>query len=502
MLGDARGCQRMNGSSPDCNRSTLSVLTEDRVERIHSGALQVLARTGIAIHDDAVLALLDGAGCQIADGSEDHRRVYFPAPVIREALATAPPLVNLYSRSGEQAMALGAGPLHARTSSGATGILDLDNGRRREPNSQDAADAVRLADALPHVHGVSTMAAQPADVPVASVDVHTVKIALANTTKPLGYVCLNPSLVEPVLEMAAAVVGGEKALQERPIITALAESTSPLQLVSSQLAVLYAFASRGLPLTLHAHPMAGLTAPVTLAGELVITHAEILALVTIAQLIRPGTPVVYGMSSSVPDMRSGANLSGAAEIGLLGAAVARLARRCGLPCVMSSGTDAHRPGAQAVLERLMTLLSPALAGVDLINLSTLETKMTFSLEQLVVDETILSIIERTLRGMTVNDETLALDLIHQVGPGSAFVATDHTVDHLRDELLIPDLIGRETRGAWEAAGAPDMVTRAREKARRILAEHHAPPLPARVAERLDEIEKEAEARSRRGDAFT
>jgi len=492
----------MNASGPDCNRTTLSVLTEDRVDRIHNGALQVLARTGIAIHDDAVLALLGGAGCSVGHGGENHRRVCMPAQVIRDALATAPPLVNLYHRSGERAMALGAGPLHARTSSGATGILDLDNGRRREPNSQDAADAARLADALPHVHGVSTMAVQPADVPVASVDVHTVKITLANTTKPLGYVCLNPSLIEPVLEMAAAVVGGEQALQERPIITALAESTSPLQLVSSQLAVLHAFASRGLPLMLHAHPMAGLTAPVTLAGELVITHAEILALVTIAQLIRPGTPVVYGMSSSVPDMRSGANLSGAAEIGLLGAAVARLARRCGLPCVMSSGADAHRPGAQAVLERLMTLLPPALAGVDLINLSTLETKMTFSLEQLVVDETILSIIERTLRGVTVSDETLALDLIHQVGPAGAFVATDHTVDRMRDELLIPDLIGRETREAWKAAGAPDMVTRAREKARRILDEHHAPPLPARVVERLDEIEKEAEARSKRGDAFT
>ncbi len=185
----------------------LSVLTEDRVERIHEGALQVLARTGIAIHDDAVLALLGGAGCGVGHGGENHRRAYIPAQVIRDALATAPPLVNLYSRSGEQAMALGAGALHARTSSGATGILDLDNGRRREPNSQDAADAVRLADALPHVHGVSTMAAQPADVPVASVDVHTVKIALANTTKPLGYVCLNESLIEPVLDMLAVAVG-------------------------------------------------------------------------------------------------------------------------------------------------------------------------------------------------------------------------------------------------------------------------------------------------------
>ncbi len=233
-------------------------------------------------------------------------------------------------------MSLGPGRLHARTSSGATGFVDLYSGQLRAPTSRDAAAAARLADALPHVHGVSTMAAQPADVPVTSVDVHTLRIALANTTKPLGYVCLNESLIEPVLDMLAVAVGGEQALREKPIITALAESTSPLRLVSSQLSVLQAFARRGLPLTLHAHPMAGFTAPVTLSGELVITHAEVLALVTIAQLIRPGTPVVYGMSSSVPDMRGGTNLSGAVEIGLLGAAVARLARHCGLPCVMSS----------------------------------------------------------------------------------------------------------------------------------------------------------------------
>ena len=465
----------------------LCVVTESEVERIHDGALRILAQTGIVIHDDDVLTLLDEAGCQV---NREGRRAHIPAQVIEEAVAKAPPVVTLYNRLGERAMALGAGPLHARTSSGATGILDLDSGQRREPTCQDLADATRLADALPHVHGVSTMAVQPADVPVTTVDVHAVRVALANTVKPVGYVCLNEQLIESVLAMMAVVVGGEEALRQRPIITALAESTSPLQLVSSQLAVLQAFASRGLPLTLHAHPIAGFTAPVTLPGELVITHAEILTLATIAQLIQPGTPVVYGMSSSVPDMRSGANLAGAVEIGLLGAAAAQLARRSGLPCVMSSGTDAHWPGAQAMMERLMTLLPPALAGVDLTNLSTLDTKMTFSLEQLVIDETILSVIERYLGGITVDDEALALDLIHEIGPGGAFLATDHTRRHFQDELLIPDLIGRESRGIWEAAGAPDVRTRAREKVRRILAEHRPPPLTDAVAAQLDAIVKE------------
>ena len=484
----------MSVSSPGLNRACLYTLTENEVERIHNGALQTLARTGITIHDEAVLTLLEKAGCPV-DYENGGRHVCVPAQVIENAVATAPSVVTLYNRLGEQVMALGAGPFYTRTSSGATGILDLDSGRRREPNCQDAANAVRLADALPHVHGVSTMAVQPADVPITAVDVHTVRLALANTVKPLGYVCLNERLIEPVLAMAAVVAGGEDALRERPIITALAESTSPLQLVSSQLAVLQAFASRGLPLMLHAHPIAGFTAPVTLAGELVMTHAEVLTLATIAQLIRPGTPVVYGMSSSVPDMRRGTNLSGAVEIGLLGAAVAQLSRRCGLPSVMSSGTDAHAPGAQAMLERLMTLLLPVLAGIDLINLTTLDTKMSFSLEQLVIDETILNVIERYLRGITVDDETLALDLIHEIGPGGAFMTTDHTLRHFRDELLIPDLIGREPRESWEAAGAPDMRTRAREKARRILAEHHPPALADGVAAQLDEIAKEAEARA-------
>jgi trimethylamine--corrinoid protein Co-methyltransferase len=264
--------------------------------------------------------------------------------------------------------------------------------------------------------------------------------------------------------------------------------------VSSQTSVLQAFARRGLPLTLHAHPMAGFTAPVTLGGELVVTHAEILALATIAQLVRPGTPVVYGMSSSVPDMRSGTNLSGAVEIGLLGAAVAKLARRCGLPCLMSTGTDAHMPGTQSVMERIMTLLIPALAGIDLVNLTTLDTKMTFSLEQLVLDEALLGVVERCLRGIAVDETTLALDLIHEVGPGGGFVTTDHTLRRFRQELLVPDLIDRRNREAWQAAGAPGMAAGARERARQILAEHQPVPLADGVMAQIDEIIQEAEAR--------
>jgi len=471
---------------------SLSVLNDEEVERIHSGAIQVLSQTGVLIQDEAILRRMDGAGCTCYP---ETGRCRIAKRVIEEALKTAPKVVRLYDRFGAEAMALGSGGFHARTSSGATHILDSDTGSLREPTLQDASDVARLADALPYVHGVSTMAVQPAETPLSTVDVHVARAALMSTTKPLGHVCLNEGLIEPVLEMAAVVVGGRESLRRRPILTALAESTSPLRFVKTQLAVARAFASWGVPLTIHAHPMAGLTSPVTLAGELVVTHAEVLAWVTITQVLASGTPVVYGMSSSVPNMRNMLNLSGPVEIGLLGAAVARLSRHIGLPCLMSTGSDAHAPGAQSVMERLMTLLLPAWAGMDLVNLTTLETKMSFSPTQLVLDNALLEITARMFQGITVNDETLALDLIQQMGSVGGFFATPHTVRHFRKEIMVPALVGREARDAWEATGAPDMADRAREEAMRLLSEHHPPALPENVVEQLDEIVCEAETRS-------
>jgi trimethylamine--corrinoid protein Co-methyltransferase len=462
----------------------ISPLVPGEIEMIHEGALRLLGEAGLLVHDAGVLALCERIGCPV-DRAE--RRVYLPGELVTKAIDSAPLQVTLYTREGEKAMVLGSGSFYARTSSGAIRFLDLDTGKAREPTSRDAADAVRLADALPRIHGVSTMAVQPADVPVTTVDIHAFRLALTHTAKPLGYVCLNEPLIEPVLAMAALVAGGEDALQARPFVTALAESTSPLRLVGSQLAVLQAFASRGLPLTLHAHPVAGFTAPVTLAGELVVTHAEVLALVTIAQMVRPGAPVIYGMSSSVPDMRNGRNLSGAVEIGLLGAAVAGLAKACGLPCLVSTGTDAHAPGNQSVMERLMTLLPPALAGVDLVNLTTLETKMVFSLEQLVIDDMLLQLVGRMLCGIEVEPERLALDLLIEMGPGGGLVESAHTRRFLREELLVPGLISHEARDEWEAAGGPDVVDKARDKARQILEEHRPEPIPEAVSAGLDDI---------------
>jgi len=467
----------------------LRTLTEDEAERIHQGSMWVLEEVGIVVEHGEIRSLLEQAGCQVDPASGLTK---LPTRLVDEAVARTPSEVLLCGRDDAHDMQIGDGRFYARIPGGAPGILDLEIRTWRPPLKRDVADIARVADALAHINGVSMFPVVPTDVPIEVVDVHAAEAAFRHTSKHLFYVCHNTALIGEVINMAVAVAGGDEALRRRPLLSALAEATAPLRLVEDQLRVLMAFAKRGLPLMLHSHPIAGLTSPVTLAGELVLTNAEILSLVVIAQLIRCGTPVVYGMSSSVPNMRSTINLAGAVEIGLLGAAVAQIAKRYGLPCAMTSGMDAKVPDAQAAMDRLLTMLPPVLAGIDLVNLSTTDTKLTFCLEQLVIDNEILAAVKRYLQGIQVDDETLALDLMAQVGPGGSFIATEHTVRHHRRELLLSRLLSREPRAVWEKNGAKDLWERASETVRRILEEHQPLPLSEEANQQIATMVAEVE----------
>ncbi len=440
--------------------SLLLPLSAKEVEQIHAASLQVLETTGLVVRDREILGLLQKSGCHV-ESERDLARI--PADLVLEALRQSPRVVTLCGRDSRHDLSLGDGRAYARTPGGATQLLDPETGTIRDATKDDVADCVRLADALPNIHGISMCQVVPLDVPRHQMDIHSAEASLANTRKHLFYVCHNEESIDAVIEMAAALMGGFEALKARPIISPLCESTSPLTLARDQANVLKRFAARGLPLRLHAHPMAGLTSPVTLAGELVVTNAEVLGMLVIAQCVAPGAPVVYGMSSSVPDMSTAKNLAGAVEIGLLGAAVGQLARRYGLPSSVSSGIDATAPGAQAMLERLMTALPPSLAGVDLINLCTTGGKMVFSPEQLVIDDETMRWIGRYLQGIRVSEDALAVDLIAAIGPGGFYADQEHTATHFRQELLHAGLI----RGHLPEEPV-ELRERARQKVREIL----------------------------------
>jgi len=464
--------------------SRIQALTKEEIEVIHESSLRLLQKTGVLIHDDELLKLLDTAGCGVDSATQIAQ---LPGDLIEDALARAPDRVRLCGRDKRYEIELGAGTLYARTPGGPPHILDLETQRQRESTIEDVGQCTRVADALPNIHGVSMFQCVPRDVPTELIDIYAAEASFNNTQKPLFYVCHNESLIELVLEMAATVVGGEEMLRKRPLVTGFCEVTSPLRLDPSPIKVLKTFASRGLPLIVHSHPIAGFSSPVTLAGEVTLMNAETLAAVTIAQLIRPGAPIIYGTSASVPEMRTVLNLAGAVEGGLLGCALAQMAQRYHLPSSMTSGIDAKTPDAQASMERILTALPPILAGIDLINLSTIDTKLTFSLEQLVIDNELLHAIARLLRGIVVDEEHVAVELIEKVGHRTGFLTERHTIQHFREELLDLNLVSRESWGTWESAGSKTLHQKAREEAIRILREHRPQPLSEETQQHLTKL---------------
>jgi len=463
--------------------SKLRPLTGQELGRIHLASLEILERKGIVIRDEEIVQLLGKAGCGI-DHAKNIARI--PRDLTEDAVDKAPGLVTLCGRNEEHDMHLGSGRVYARIPGGATRILDPETREARKATIDDVAACARVADALPNIHGLSMFQVTPLDVPIEYVDIHAAGASFCNTEKHLFYVCHNDSCIDDVIDMAALVAGGEEALKQRPVISALCEATAPLRLVESQMKVLKGFASKGLPLMLHSHPIAGFTSPVTLAGELLITNAEVLSLVVISQLINTHTPVVYGMSSSIPDMSTGLNLAGGVEIGLLGSAVAQLAQHYNIPCAMSSGIDSKAPDAQAVMERIMTVLPPILAGIDLVNLSTTETKLTFCLEQLVIDDELMSWIARYLQGIRVDTERLALDLIEEVEPGGNFMDKEHTAKYFKEELMTEGLV---RGGIRERVEPKDMQQRARDEVRKILQEHSPKHLKDEIYHKINKIMK-------------
>jgi len=466
--------------------SSLQILAEEEIERIHRSSLELLEKTGMLIYDEDILKLLEKAGCKVDFSTKIARA---PCELIEDGLKETLSCLRLCGRDEENDMELGDGTLYTRTTGGPPYIIDLNTQKQRKATREDVAQCVRVADALPNIYGVSMVQVVPMDVPARLIDLYAAEVSFNNTEKHLFYVCHNEELIEPVLEMAALVAGGEEELKRRPLLSAFCEVTSPLQLEHRQTKVLTNYAKRKLPFYIHSHPIAGFTSPVTLAGEVALMNAETLMVVLIAQLINSGTPIIYGTSASVPNMRRGSNLAGTVEVGLFGCALAQMARRYHLPCDMTSGIDSKVADAQASMERILTALPPILAGIDLIDLSTTDTKLTFSFEQLVIDNELMGWIARLLRGIKVDEEHLALELIKKVSHKGSFLEEGHTVKHFREELLDSDLISRDSWDDWEREGCKTLRERAQEQVKRILKEHKSAPLSEDVQQSMAEIIK-------------
>ncbi|MBC7219412.1 MAG: trimethylamine methyltransferase family protein [Hadesarchaea archaeon] len=477
----------------------LEILSQDEVYKIHQKTMEVLENVGVKVLEPNAFKILKDGGAEIDPKTN---RVYLPEHMVKEALKKAPGEFTLHARNPKYDVKIEKKRVYFGPMIGRIYILDLETGKRRLTNLKDVENLCKVVDAMETyrlIHGGAVMP-NIDGVPGRVTHVLGYIASVKNTSKVVKATARGTQRAKDCLKMAAILAGGEEELRKKPMIYTTVNPISPLQHATDMTEGLLEYAKMGQPVDFGVEIQAGATGPVTLAGVLVQQGAEILSGVTIAQLVNPGTPVFYGTCSTIMDMKRGHIALGAIEAGILNVASAQMARYYNLPCRGTAGdTESKLIDVQNGYERALNLLLASLAGVNYIFYpGTLESARTISLEQLVIDDEICGMIYRVLKGIKVDEETLAYDVIAKVGPGGHYLDQMHTLKYLMEEQYFPKISDRETRENWEKAGSKDLWQVAREKVREILKKHEPDPLDKEVEKQLIEYAKEVEKRESKG----
>jgi trimethylamine--corrinoid protein Co-methyltransferase len=463
-----------------------AVLSEDELRKLHLGALELLRRTGVRFHHREAVEMLAAAGAFVSDGN----RVRFPSRLIDQALASVPERVVMCDRDGEPAMCLEEQNVYFGTGSDCLNILDPETGGHRKFTQADLIAGYRLCDALPNLDFVMSIGI-PDDVdPDVTYDVQ-MALMLEHTIKPIVFVTDDLASCRRAIDMAAAVAGGYEALREQQHILLYSEPSSPLQHSTTAVDKLLLMAEYELPVVHSPGPLMGGTAPITMAGGLVMSLAEILSGLVVHQMRNPGAPFVFGAGLHHMDMKSTQICYGGPEFQLTKAAVAQLGRWYGMPTWGYAGcSDAKVMDEQAALEAMLSVLMAKLSGANLIHdVGYMESGLTASFEMIVLTDELIALTDNLVKGIEVSDETLMLDELHNVGPGGHFLNTDATMDRFRD-FWYPDLLSREIRETWLESGGRTLGERLKEKAGRIVDEHRCEPLAPETKQQVQGILEE------------
>ena len=470
------------------------VFSEDALDAIHSASLEVLEKTGIKIvHGERILKMLKDNGCTV---DFEKGLVRFPSYVVEEAVKKTPKTFVMHGRNPKYDCKLDGRHIYFTTSTETTNTVDLKTREWRPSTMDDLEKLTRVTDAL-ESYAAGGHLTTSLDKPPHVRCLYDYAAALNNTEKPCEWSVYPPELASRLtdyqLEIATAVAGSEKKLKERPLGQGGFCTESPLKFEGRYVEIALKLAKLGFPCWVSSMPLGGATAPVTLAGNLVMTNAEILSGVCTVQLASPGTStsVLYLMGNL--DMKTGL-LGQGPEESLLYAGAVEVAKYYGFRVnVIGFNSSSKISGAQTSYQKAMSTLLPVLAGADVVyGAGELGGGMAASFEELVIDDEICRAVLKAVQGIEVNDETLAVDVIDKVGPGGHYLAEKHTLKHFKDVLFFPELTDRNSFDAWKKAGGKSMVKRARETAEEILREYWPTPLDKDVQNEISEIIRKAE----------
>ncbi len=462
----------------------MTVLNQHDIDEIHTAALRILEETGFDTNCSDIRELAKSAGFEEKDGA-----IHVKSAAVEKALETVPRSFRLYNPSGKSFKEVGCGDPLFFIGHQAVFVQDYGTEEIRTGCCEDVLRFTQVANALDDIHGIATPV-YPQEVPRHAALVHAVAWMLQYARKPLFFAPERRDDFKTICSVAQ-IVSGMKDIAERPFLIAQPSPISPLFWVEgSAQCILYA-AKEGIPCVSLTQIIPGMSGPVTLAGSLALHHAEFLIALVVMQLVNPGTPVIYPGAWVTFDMAGGGIDIGAPEKYLLSISSAQMADFIGVPC-MAAGpdTNAHLLDIQNGIEKAFSGIADALAGTDiLVNSGMYSNALTVSLEQLVVDAEIASMIRRMIRGIDVNADTIAFEIINRVGIKGEFLTDYHTAQHFREELWDTgkSILQRDKVDKWKASGSKSIEERAHKRVEHILADSPIPGIDKSGQARIQEL---------------
>lgn len=453
--------------------------SKEEIDRLHAASLEVMEQTGVRLLEKSALDILRKGGCRV-----DGNLVRFPPKRVEWALEVAPKEITIYDQLGQPKIILAGRCAYYGNGSDLLFIIDHKTDKRREPVLQDIRNIMTVLDALPNIDFVMS-GFIPKDVPSEMAQRWQMMIMLEQTNKPIIYVTTDLANTQEKVAMAEIVAGGEEVLRKRPFAVNYLNISNPLRHNPESIKKLIWLSEKGLPFIYRPSIVTrGISTPITGAGFLVVNNVAGLAGLVLSQLMREGAPFIRcGCSGGTFDMKTMVGLHAAPELRGFNEDMAEYYNlpRFGIGGLCGSKT----PDQQAAYEAALTLLTATLSGAQLIHdVGYMDNGTTGSLDQLVICHEIIGWVKQYMKGILIDDENLALDLINKVvKEDSDFLQTEHTLKHFKEDYY-PELTERQNYYSWETGGSFTLRDRAKKKVDQILREHQAVPLPLEMHRKL------------------
>ncbi len=466
------------------------ILADAQINKIYLAALECLQRTGVEVQNKEARELLVTAGADV-----DGMRVRIPPRIIEDALAATPQSFTIWGRDREHCMKIAPGRVFFGPGPTCTYFIDPETGERRKTRQGDPAATAKVCDALDNIDYVMSLGLID-NVTPSLASVYEYAEMIANTGKPVLPWAFNLDHLKDIYQIALALTGGEKEFRRRPLFGFFSTMQPPMIHTDDDLANCLWAVEQDIPVIYIGAGEAGVSAPVTGAGLLVVWLAGALSGTAIFQLKKRGASVCIGGVPSPMDLRSARPAYGGPEMSLNSAAFSEILGHLGVPFMGTAGaSDAKEMNIQAAIESTMQVILSSFSRANLVHdVGFLDCADIGSLEMLIMNDEIIAMTKRVMRGIEVNDDTLMLDLINEVGPGGEFISTMETAERCRREIWNPALMNRESWATWEENGSLTMSDRIKHRMHEILTCHRPLNLPQEAAEKIAAIIEAAEVR--------